>query len=223
MIAFLYPVNRKNIMRCFWTILICSFISVLIMILFYKDYLGVAYRSVRYDSNLDQSAIISPLVISYMGSFAGILSVWVLLKFWNTWSPKNKLVIFLLIAPCIFLLFYGGSRGAFFALTVCLSILFVTEAKIKYPIVVCAIFVVMAFYLLATQGSSQQEHYGMVSRVFTLFEELKDGGEAGAGRTEIWKSTVDQFAESPLTGSGFFEKTTESYPHNHILEAFMST
>jgi len=46
---------------------------------------------------------------------------------------------------------------------------------------------------------------------------------AGGGRLLLYQDTLEQIVQNPLFGSGLEEKYSRFYPHNHILEAFMTT
>jgi len=223
MLAFLYPMNRRCSKRCFWSLVAIGFVAVLIMMVLYRDYLGGSYRSIRYQSGVDESTVITPHKISYTGALVASLCVWALVAFWDRFSFRYKSMLFIFLIPSLVMLFFGGSRGALLAFTASVACYFFAQGKIKASQIVSLFFLVVALYVAGGLLSSQEGGGSMVVRVTSLVDELEHGEEAGAGRTWLWASATKQFLGSPLVGSGIVEKYSNFYPHNHIVEAFMAT
>jgi len=45
----------------------------------------------------------------------------------------------------------------------------------------------------------------------------------GLGRIFIYQATIEQFFGNPILGNGLYCRAVASYPHNFILEAYMTT
>ena len=223
MIAFWRPIspqmNRRILVGIFITLWLTTFISIIT----YKSYFGESYRSLQYKEGIDAATLISPLILSYNGSISISLGVW---AFFNYHKQSISKAIFLLSLILIGLItiYIGASRGAFIACGIILLLLLYTQAKTK-PIARSFLYVaflllisIVAIYILDASGSSISE------RITGLIEEIKymERG-AGGGRLNLWINALSQFANDPLIGSGLEEEKSLFYPHNHIIEAFMTT
>ena len=224
MLAFLYPMSRKNSKYGFWGLVFVGFTAVMIILVLYRDHLGVSYRSIRYIAGVNKDSLVNAHKISYTGAIVSSLCVWGLIAFWKKLQQKHKLVLIVILVPSVMMMFFGGSRGALVAFVATVISFLVSQGKVDWSKIFAAGFVGGVVYLVSSQLTSSEGGFGLMSRMLHVFNQVASGSdEAGSGRFGLWTETLKQIAGSPLWGSGIVEKQSDGYPHNHILEAFMAT
>lgn len=215
------PKENDIAFKAFWMIHVSCLIF---SIIFYRDSIGVSYRGLKYTGD-GTDMYLSPIILSYIGVVAAVVSLQrYLISFSNKKNKSSSIFLLTLIGGMVLILF-SGTRSALIACIVASTIvLFKSTSKRNkiYQILLIAgaifVFGVLLYVLMEKIGT------GMVSRYSTLLKELTDGDmNAGAGRSQIYLDGINQFIKNPLLGSGLEEKNFGSYPHNHILEAFMAT
>jgi len=224
MLAFLYPMSRKNSKYSFWGLVFVGFIVILIILVLYRDYLGVSYRSVQYMKGVDKDSLVNAHKISYAGAVVSSLCVWFLIGCWKKLKFSHKIVIIGILIPSAMMMFFGGSRGALLAFLVTVASFLVAQGKVEWSKILAVGFVGVLLYLVSSQLISSEGGASMSSRIQLVIDQLSSGDEAaGSGRMWEWGAALKQFAGSPLWGSGIVEKHSGFYPHNHIIESFMAT
>ena len=91
------------------------------------------------------------------------------------------------------------------------------SAKVK------AMAIVMAASLVVIITFS---YYGETTfrRFRSLYHQYETADMAiGSGRWALYQGAMAQFMENPILGSSLEMQGRQSYPHNHIVEAFMAT
>jgi O-antigen ligase len=61
-----------------------------------------------------------------------------------------------------------------------------------------------------------------LTELLDIFDIIKYGGY-GADRVFMWQAAIAQWLESPFFGRGLILEAYFTYPHNAVLEAFMTT
>lgn len=131
-----------------------------------------------------------------------------------------RAVYFFGIALGLVTIYLSGSRGPLIATGISSSILLWTSSRenIRKTGILALIFSFMAVTVLM---------YGENITSGALFTRLNGiaalEDQSDTIRLSLWQDGVDQFLESPITGSGLEEKNAQFYPHNIPLEAFMAT
>ncbi|MBX7531765.1 O-antigen ligase family protein [Qipengyuania sp. 1XM1-15A] len=179
----------------------------------FQDIINIGARAaISFGAN----DIISPLFFSYCGSIGVGLGV---AGFFNTASSKRMRI--LLLATAILSLvpfFIGGSRGAIVALVLpfLLFMPFTRSRRIWARIVALASLAIMvgvaSLYLDVTAFRRMSE----------ILNDI-DSGAAEASRVYLWTSSFEQFWDNPIFGNSLENDTFSYYPHNFVLEAFIST
>ena len=170
---------------------------------------------------------LSPLTISYSGSALGVLGAYFLFVRESLSSLIYRCLIgTLFMVMGAYLIVLGASRGPVFAISIPILTLLVCRVKKSVHIfrllVACFVlssFAAMLFYFAETMGSSFS--YRLNSLLY-LKESYMSGG-SGVGRIDIYRLAFQQFLENPIFGNGLYVRTTYGYPHNFILEAFLTT
>lgn len=123
-------------------------------------------------------------------------------------DTNRFLRIFLFLNLLIGLLVLGltESRGPILSLILCIILIF-SQLSNKQKLYLIFCFIIWAIYLL----------------VFTelhtrLYLTISGGGD----RMQHWIVSIDQFFESPLFGHSLEERVNKIYPHNIIIEGFLS-
>jgi len=167
---------------------------------------------------------INPITVGHLGLTLGLMAVAMFTKIpasyrvWIGWA--GVLGFWLLIASASrgALVSFAVVAGVFWATKIRRSIKnkFVMEATMM--MVVAAILIVapiwLAGYVEDTEGFSTKSRVEMIGTEDDL---------AGNMRMMSFEGAWNQFLESPFLGDALEEKTTGFYPHNNVLEAFMTT
>jgi O-antigen ligase len=114
------------------------------------------------------------------------------------------------------MLLLGASRGSGIALFfTTIILLFMSSSVLKLKLVLLNVFIgTILIYAAEATGST------IFVRLFETWDAINNQGSSAA-RIDIWNQSWDYFMASPLIGGRI--EINGSYPHNFILEAFMTT
>jgi O-antigen ligase len=165
------------------------------------------------------------LQVSYLGSLSLVLAFGV----YQGWRGQvySKLIVFLLLALLgLYQLFLGASRGASVAVVIAVGICVIASIRsltgaIRLFAGVCVLLLVLACALALKPE--------LGATLFTRFADMLHFRESyyfggfGIGRIFLYQETFAQTVANPIFGSGLTIRGIGAYPHNFILEAYMST
>ncbi len=247
MVCFMLRYSEGGIRFAFWVMQACAMGCVIMTLALYGFASGG--RAVG-GTFIGDFVAIGPLILSYMGSAVVVLGFYALLypqNFRNVprlleflilgvWAliPGESLRARLLQYTCALSLLLGGaymlamgaSRGPVIAVFGCG--IFIGLAKMREPVDVFKVIFVficlgllggVGLYISNLMGSALAQRLMELTEVFDI---IKYGG-FGVERVFMWQSAIAQFLESPLLGNGLILSDYGTYPHNAILEAFMTT
>lgn len=160
--------------------------------------------------------VISPLFLSYCGALGVGLSVAGLFQ-----PAANKRLRGLLLATAVMSLipfFVGGSRGAIIALLAPFLIFMPVTRSSKFWVRVW-VFVVLIVFLGVASLYLDLTAFRRLSEISSDIE----SGAAEASRVYLWSSSIEQFWNDPFFGKSLQNEVFRYYPHNFLLEAFIST
>lgn len=213
--------ENKWAYRALWITVLGSCLFSLIL---YRDALGEGYRQIQL-SNYETIDFISTIILSYIGATTVCIAVQ---RLTIERSKNNSRWIYIFYFTFIFvglmILLLGGTRSAVLVcIAICAIILIMNS--IKSNIFKNIVFVALALFIVASFIFITKKYGAETTRRFNIaIEQLANRPEkAGGGRIQMYLDTIHQILENPFWGSSLELKTTNFYPHNHILEAFMAT
>lgn len=161
---------------------------------------------------------LNPISYGQLGCSLFILSVWGLI-FNNSGKGYYKTCYLLGVLAGVYMVLGSNSRGAIVSVVSCMVFMVMTisnKAKIY------ALFVMITsgiLFIPVTKYLEIEYGYSTYSR---LFEQSQLTEVNTLSRIEIFSNAIEQFISNPLFGGALEETTTGSYPHNILIEAFMS-
>ena len=117
------------------------------------------------------------------------------------------------------LLLSSSSRGPILASMTAICVLAISKLDRRRGLLISGlviIFVALGPYLAATVESTSQ--FSPIQRLTSFGDD-----ESVSLRAQMYRGALEQFADHPSFGDAIEEKTSQFYPHNLILEAFMAT
>ncbi|HXG70776.1 MAG TPA: O-antigen ligase family protein [Gemmatimonadaceae bacterium] len=167
----------------------------------------------------DVSGSISPIEIAYMGSLSVSLALYWLL--WRRDGGRGRLLgPIVLLALGVIALLLGAGRGSVLAILACAALTVAPRfSRRKTRAAGLALGAICLFGVLSWAAERTD------SPLFRRIAELADVREEDSSyfRAVLWNNAINQFHQSPLTGSGLEEEEYHSYPHNLVIEALMAT
>lgn len=154
-----------------------------------------------------ESERLNPIAYGHLGVSTAVVSLWALLI-------KREINILTILGLLIGVLGVtaSGSRGPFLSLAVCV-LMILTQLKFranKITIVLIAVFLMCAILL---DIFIDFDNFFILNRVKTsMFED--------DGRSQIFSDAYHAFLDNIFLGAGY---PFDAYPHNIVLEAFMSS
>jgi len=212
--------DNRLAFRAFWTIQIAC---LLLSMIFYGRFIEETYRSLRY-FGVDTSMLLSPILLSYIGIVASVVSFQLLLKHPFVKRIGNSVFIASILVLGIILMFQGGTRSALITIVAAsiiigYSSLSTVSMRRAVSVIIIILIVGAVFYPMIRSVES-----GMIVRFSILREQLAFGDPlAGGGRLSIYRQAVKQFLDSPFIGSGLEVQEAMAAAHNSVLEAFLAT
>jgi Lipid A core - O-antigen ligase and related enzymes len=181
----------------------------IVLILFYDVILNV-HRIGEEDGS------ISPLMVSYIAAMN------IAFFLWRFFIYKMKIYYWIFIVINIPLLGLGASKGAIVALTLSIAIVLFLYKKLNWKV----LFLILAVWIVIE--NSNFFSLDVLNDRITSSIDLNTSDEKET-RYYLWQYSIDKFMEQPFTGYyteirpgevlGSFDAY---YPHNIILEAFLS-
>lgn len=166
---------------------------------------------------------LNPISLGHQGGSLLLISLYVLLNRETSKNGITKILYIFSLALGLSLLIFAGSRGPIIAIIVCVCLLVIS---LQYQGVntfkIFSIFVTAILFANITLSFALDTGSSLVER----FTSLLNGGDFSYSqfiqRPELYQKASDLIAEYPIFGYGL-EVPNLGYPHNLILEAFLST
>lgn len=226
-LGFLMATTRSNIRSGMIWLYAAAFVAGVMSLILYGG--GSLHGMGRAKSGefIGDFAALSPLLISYTGSVVVLLGVyWILVKESLPSIWLRYLIAGCMLPPGAYLMALGASRGPVLAVLLVIIVFILSRFRKLSDIFILGLGLLfllgggflMLFFADAT-GSA------LVKRLESLLhiqETLQLGG-TGVARIGIYQLAFQQFLENPILGSGLYLRAVSSYPHNFILEAYMTT
>ena len=226
MLIFLKPLTKSEntkVFLAFWTIHLACLLMAFVL---YRDLIESSYRlAFGGHQNVDAAILLGPIGISYIGVLAIVISIQrACLETRHVSKWLFTLAYLGIVLAGMLILLLGETRSAVISCVVATIIVLLTSlnstrTSTKLKIVALAILAgTIMFFSIERYGG------GTTRRFQFLLEQIERSDMAiGGGRRILYQNAIDQFLQSPLLGSGLEEKISGTYPHNHIIEAFMAT
>jgi len=173
-----------------------------------------------YDGGRAALTALNPISLGHLGVQLILFAMWAL--FLRQGEMKNSVKLMFLVASLLglYLTLVANSRGPLVSLVVAaLFAIMASNLRSKYWVLGLMLVAAAAFAPLLTlvdhvAGTNVYDRLLGTSQ----FEEVST-----LGRIELYTSAWDQFLKFPLTGYGLEDPVFGGYPHNIVIEAFMST
>jgi O-antigen ligase len=198
-------------------ILILGIISIALILLFGST----SFETVRgqvADQNRWNLATLNPISIGHLGATVVLVSVGLL-----TTAKRDRKLVILLLAGCVTgsaAVLLANSRGPLVALVAALTMLFLARANRRETWLFGGVIALGGVTFIAQRSETLLSPGGLLDR----FDSFFSGEDMSVGtRGELFNGAFDQFLSSPLVGDGLEVRSVGFYPHNVILEAFMTT
>lgn len=218
--------KRQNFsLALFWT----TFSALTVGVLSIKLYGGANLTGGRALGGdfIGDFVAIGPLQISYMGSALMTLAIYWLVNIDSTIPLLCRYAIaFLLALIGAYLLALGASKGPVLAVLfagvsfmVCRTRRAVDVLWLIFGCLLLFVLGIIILYFADKMGSA------LLMRIMDMvrIKETYLYGGFGLNRLTIYLDTLKQFMGNPILGNGLYVRTMLSYPHNVILEAYMTT
>jgi hypothetical protein len=189
---------------------------VLLCILALRDREYVTVSRLRNES-------LGAIMLGHLGAAAVLLALFSFLSASDFLRSRNlfQLGVAILAFPLGFVvLLYAGSRGPVLAFVVCALMIGVYAIQKRAWAMIAVLGVVGILggsfaYRYAARSEADLERISGIEN-YISFRQSSD-------RDVILMNAWNEFLNSPLTGSGMEESISGSYPHNIIIEGFMTT
>lgn len=167
---------------------------------------------------------VSALVLAYDLGVVGVLGfVWGSLT-----RGRYVLLIDLGLALLFFVILLSNSRGPLLAsvvsiLSVSLLIFKARKAKILFLLALLAIVLSALFSLVPSLDLHRYERLSLLLSAWWESGEIDEQllRSATAGRTDIWRASVQRWTSSPIIGVGLGNYGDAKFAHNFILETLL--
>jgi hypothetical protein len=184
-------------------------------------YLG-SWRSPDTVEDRLGTAILNPISLGHLGISITILSVYYIL------TRPHVAKRFLATAACLFGLVVASmatSNGPLVSFAVVLVVVVIARvgrrASMKYVVTTAVLVCILVSACLYVENHTR---FKPISRLEVLisYDKMRDTHTTVGIRFQMYKGAIAQFLSSPLLGDCLVERTSLSYPHNVVLEAFMA-
>jgi hypothetical protein len=217
MVVFMCRQGQSGLELIYKIVYISCLSSTFVGVWYYRNYLGTNF--IRLGMGGDET--VNPLTIGYLGAIAVLLSVFDVLTSTTRKTGRTLLSIFG-IAVGFLALIIGASRGAVLSLVTSLAFLFWVLARSGSWYRVGAYVCMSVGVIPIASKYAGDLGSGLIARISHTTAEFEQGSRE-IGRISLTDASIKQFMQSPLFGSGLEEKETKGYPHNLIVESFMTT
>lgn len=186
-----------------------SLVVLILMIYFFNSNFINVFANRSLITHGDTFFPINPIAISRIGASLVLASIYSF-SFLRKLSTR-RFLLYLFLG--LVLLIIGGSRGPFISLFFVLFILSVKWiSSFKYYLYV--FFVLILVYVVSIKSKINEIDF--IVRILSLSD------SDSFDRIGHWNSALSQFLANPFIGDKIFDDYLGSYPHNLILEVFMS-
>lgn len=170
------------------------------------------------DINRWNLSSLNPIALGHLGVTGILIGIAVLLS--KSRSRFEAMLALVAISTGLIVMVLANSRGP--ALALAAPIIFFFLAKRQYGKLIVLVFFCLS--LLAGQGMGKQEGDSFLNAFLGRFSDLQTGSDQSADiRAGSFQGAFNQFLGSPFLGDALEESTTGFYPHNLLIEAYMST
>lgn len=171
----------------------------------------------RTGARFDGNEIFNTISFGHLGTSVAGVSILLLVQ-GNRPYPLPRWALIAFIPLGLLTLLVAGSRGPLVALAAMLLAIALAGFKRGRGIQV----LVLLFALVSTVPRMMNEPTSVGG---TLVERLANvtTDQSTSIRKELWRHSWEQFLDNPILGSSLEERYELIYPHNLVLEAFMST
>ncbi|MDG1302235.1 MAG: O-antigen ligase family protein [Opitutae bacterium] len=225
--GFLISTNRSNLQSGLIWLFAGAFVAGALSIALYGNASLHGSGRAKGGDFIGDFVAIGPLLLSYAGSSLVVLgSYWAFVRESLPSVMIRYTIAGVFVAIGAYLMALGASRGPVIAVFIPCALFMVCRVKkasdIIMLIVSSVILVGMGFVLLFfadMMGSA------LVMRLKSLMhiQETYMSGGVGIGRIIVYQEAFKQFLGNPILGNGLYCRAVLSYPHNFILEAYMTT
>ncbi len=205
--------------RSFRMLFVVGFIAILMA---YFSASTEVYRDGRLlDIGRIQLDSLNPISLGRLGAVMTALSIWLILKKRYFEFPNlARGAAVVAVAIGVYLMINSGSRGPVLALLSSLMLL-TFASSIRRGVAMALIFMLLASAIyISAERFSILNMDALLGR-FAAMQQMSD--MAAQERLTSFGGAVAAFRDSPILGFGLEEPRTGFYPHNLVLEAFMST
>ncbi len=163
---------------------------------------------------------LNPISMGHLGVSAIIIALWSVFLHSKPLNPRIILVSGIMLLIGAILAISANSRGPLAALLAAIIFMILaSRIRRKYWLVAILGAAVVGFGPLVLSVDS---YFG--TRTFErLFGQSQFDDVTTLVRVNIFDSAIDQFLRNPVFGDGLEVRDVGGYPHNLILEAFMTT
>ena len=212
-------IKSINFQRLFkWMRIVSAPLIFMLFLVIYKQYgLSLEVFIERIALGEEDEKTISPIIMSRHG---GIVCVLALYHMYLTRIGMYDVLLFVLGFATLIL---GASRGPMIA--VCLVFILMTVFFIKQRFKALKTWRNLSIFSLIIIGLLMRYFSVLVERV-NLLHRVELSVEQGQGMSErenVWRTSWQQFLDSPIYGEHIVERYYGFYPHNVILEILMAT
>ena len=163
---------------------------------------------------------LNSISLGHAGLTLAIASYWILRQ-----QEREKYNMASLVANTIgitlgiYILFASASKGPILSFIAVVFIFIASLSLRKFIYTFPLIIIILSLTVFALLEIENYTKFQLMSRIINSAD---DEGSVGA-RLTSFNGGIAQFLENPLFGSSLEEKITRSYPHNVLIESYMST
>lgn len=203
---------------------LCSrFVLIIAILAMSQSATSSAFDGVDADYRRLDLESLNPISLGRLGAVLIILTIWR----YVFPRPDDKNSRFIFAGTAMFSIFVGtylliqsGSRGPQVALVAMLLFLLFCSSFRQAFFLTVMVTIIVVVSVIVLQATSETRVDFLINRVSAVFQ---GGDTATSTRLLSYSGAWEVFKSHPFFGYGFEEPNTNYYPHNAILEAFMST
>lgn len=216
MIAFFREMDERGSTAAYWTVLVSCAVSTSSCVWVYRSLIGTNF----FRLGMSDEATLNPLQVAYMGGALIVLTFYDILYRRRRFVLRSlrTLVAVLLISVGFLALIIGASRGPILALAACTLAAVIGRMVSKRFTASAVLIVTLVFIIPMLMNLTEDLGSGLVDRFGDINSEYGEGGRFSL----IWEAVSD-ISESPILGSGLELRNSQTFPHNVVIEAFLTT
>ena len=213
---FFYILHRgRDLILSKNAIILGSSVLSLFAMIFYRDLLGSDFGRAG-GIRVNENQTIGALALSYSAILLMGISIYEIVV-----VRKNYILyaLFFFMGCIPFVL--GASRGSVVSFIAALLFIFLSKGKIGQifkALALCVLLYPVTVFIIESSGSELME------RMYTIIEQMDPKETRNSwNRIFIWRTSLQQFFESPWLGDFLENRSRGHHPHNIIIEALMTT